>query len=233
MLKRTCFAAGLLLSAGSAGADELRGEFRVTSNYVWRGFSLSEDAPAVIGGIEYRHEKGWFGTAHAANVRVDGNPEQQAVLRAGLRRPIGNLQWDAGVNVYEYLRGDRFSATTGTLNPGSANKDDFVELFLGVSLGNGEFRYHRSEDYLGSNQLSNYYEFNYAIPAAKDAKLILHYGFTDSAAIVDHVSQLSDMAFGIAKGPFSLVITNLDDNEDGLQSRNPRVVISWYQGIDF
>lgn len=53
----------------------------------------------------------------------------------------------------------------------------------------------------------------------------------NSQAVDDHISWLGDTAFGIVKEPFSFLITNLDDNEDGRQSRNPRYVISWRQMI--
>jgi len=223
----------VLLPVSTAAADELRGELLVTSNYVWRGISLSEDAPAVLGGFDYLHERGAYGVLQVANVQVEGNPEQQLILTAGYARPVGEWGLNLGVVQYEYVRGDRYDPATGRLAPGTANNADFLELFLGISHGNGEFHYHRSEDYLGRGELSNYYELNYAAPLRGDASWLIHYGYTDSRAILDHASQLSDIAFGVVKGPFSFIITNLDDNEDGLQSRNPRFVLSWHQTIDF
>ena len=219
-----------LVFAAPAGSDELVGSVLVTTNYVWRGFSLSEDAPAVRGGIDYHHDHGHFASVQVATVRVDGNPEQQLVLRAGLVRRQGTWTFEGGAIGYEYVRGDRYNPTTGSLEPGTANDDDFFEVFIGAASGNGQFRYYRSEDYLGRGKLANYYEFNYWAPFA-GAQLLLHYGFTDSAAVVDHASQLSDMAFGVAKGPFAFVVANLDDHEDGLQSRNARYIVSWQQRI--
>lgn len=215
----------LLVLATPVFGAELVGNLLVTTNDVWRGFSLSEDAPAVPGSIDYRHEYGLFASA---TVRVDGNSEQQLALCAGLMRRQGEWTFDGGIIGYEYVRGDRYNATTGHLAPDTANDDDFFEALIGAAFGNGQFRYHRSEDYLGRGELSNYYEFNYAAPFA-GAQFLLHYGFT---AVVDHSSQLSDMAFGLAKGPFAFVVSDLDDNEDGLQSRNARYIVSRRQSIE-
>lgn len=238
-MHKSLMLAGFLIALPAAAEDLLKGEIFVTSNYVWRGLTLSDDAPSVIGGLDYRHRKGFFGSAHVANVRVDSdgdgeedNWEQLALLHGGIERPWRGLAMEAGAVFYEYTRGDRYDPGSGSLAPGSSNKNDFLELFLGARYGNGRFRYYRSEDYLGSGKISNYYEVDYIAPLHGGARAILHYGFADSPAIDDHSDQVSDTAFGIEKAGLMLLATNLDDNEDGMQSRNARYVIAWHYDID-
>lgn len=227
--------------AGTAIAD-FAGEFIVTSNYVWRGVSLSDDAPSVLGGFTYRDsaDAGLYGSARIAAVRVeeqddDGDlstrDEQQLLMRLGYRIPVQGWRVDVGALYYEFLRGNHFDAENNRLLPGTANQQDFPEAYIGIGKYGAEFRFSYSDDYFGSGAVSRYYELNYRHPLGETLSLVAHFGMLNSQAVDDHISWLGDTAFGIVKEPFSFLITNLDDNEDGRQSRNPRYVISWRQMI--
>lgn len=225
--------AAVLCSFAGAAAAEITGELFVTTNYVWRGLSLSEDAPSVIGGLAYRSRdgSGIHASAHIAGVQLDDRHEQQLVARLGYRIPVADWRLDLGGVYYEFLRGDHYDPSTNRLQPDTANEQDFAEAYVGIGKANAEFRYSYSDDYFGSGELSRYYEFNYRHSLGGDLSLLLHAGLANSRAIDDHAFWLGDTAIGIVKEPFSFVVTNLDDNEDGRQSRNPRFVVSWRQQI--
>lgn len=223
----------LLCSVTCTATAEITGELRVTTNYVFRGITLSDDAPSVIGGVAYRDQEDT--RTHAsllvAGVRMEGESEQQLIARIGHRIPVDDWRFDLGVVYYEFLRGDQYQASTNALQPGTANEQDFPEIYLGLMRANTQFRYSYSEDYFGTGEVSRYYELHYRHPVGEDVYLVAHFGLTYSRAIDDHAYWLGDTALGVVKEPFSLVITNLDDNEDGLQSRNPRVAVTWRQQI--
>ncbi|MGE0081131.1 MAG: TorF family putative porin [Thiohalomonadaceae bacterium] len=241
MAFRALFAALWLGLAGMAAA-EITGELIVTTNYVWRGVSLSDDAPSVLGGFAYREaaDSGLHASAHVAGVQVeeeddDGNletrDEQQLLAHLGYRMPVDDWRLDVGAVVYEFLRGDHFDPRENRLHPGTSNKQDFVEAYVGIGKAGAEFRYYYSDDYFGSGEVSRYYSIDYRHPLGDELSLLLHLGMLNSQAIDDHIYWLGDSAIGIVKEPFSFVITNLDDNEDGMQSRNPRFVVSWRHQI--
>lgn len=231
-----CGLAALIATLPPLAAAETVGDLLVTTNYVWRGISLSRDRPSVIGGVSWSSGEAWHAMAQAAGVVVRDDrgesAEQQIIVRAGRRFGHGAVRFDLGAVAYEYPRGDRFDPATGRLVPNSGNNGDFPELYLGAAYGNGEFRYSRSEDYLGSGELSHYYELNFAVPLAAGSQILLHYGYSDTRAIIDHAYRLSDTAFGIVKEPFSLLLSSLDDHEDGLQSENLRFVVSWHNRVE-
>lgn len=234
--------AALWLSLAGTAAAEITGEFIVTTNYVWRGVSLSMDAPSVLGGLSYRTstDAGLHGSAHIAAVQTEEENEggrktryeQQLLAHVGYRIPVNHWRVDVGAIVYEFLRGDQYDPHRNTLIPGTSNKQDFVEAYAGIARAGAEFRYYYSDDYFGSGEVSRYYTIDYRHPLGGDLALLLHYGMLNSQAVDDHIHWLGDSAVGIVREPFSFVITNLDDNEDGRQSRNPRFVISWHQRIN-
>ena len=103
----------------------------VTSNYVWRGMTYSDDSAAVFGGLDFSSESGfyagtWLSSMDAAEPDADslgGNTEVD--LYAGFSGETGSTEYDIGVIRYSYLD--------------TAN-DDYYELygsltFSGLTIG--------------------------------------------------------------------------------------------------
>ncbi|MFB6259216.1 MAG: TorF family putative porin, partial [Thiohalorhabdaceae bacterium] len=60
-------AAVLLTGTGAAQAG-LTGNVGVTNNYIWRGFTQTNDMPAVSGGLDYSHSSGIYVGTWISNV---------------------------------------------------------------------------------------------------------------------------------------------------------------------
>ncbi|RLA37810.1 MAG: hypothetical protein DRR03_01810 [Gammaproteobacteria bacterium] len=56
-LKSTCLAVGLLAAPILTHA-EIAANVALTSDYVWRGVSQTNEDPAILGGFDYEHDSG-------------------------------------------------------------------------------------------------------------------------------------------------------------------------------
>ncbi|MEQ9434631.1 TorF family putative porin [Hyphomonas sp.] len=99
----------LLATAGTAVAEgEWSGNVAITSDYVWRGISQSDEDPAIQGGFDYAngmfYAGTWasnvdFGDASDTNIEVD--------FYGGLAGALENgVSWDVGVIYYAYPDAD-------------------------------------------------------------------------------------------------------------------------------
>lgn len=130
-------AAALFLTAGQAAADGIpsRGKARapdtdtrvcstsgdvgVTSDYVFRGFSKSNEEAAIQGGVNFacgRFYAGFWGSSVADELNPDGS---EIKLYGGYKTTVGRFTIDLGLDYYIY--------------PGIADDRNFVELKAGAS----------------------------------------------------------------------------------------------------
>ena len=92
----------------------------VTSNYVWRGMTYTDDEAAVFGGLDYSYRDFYAGTwlsTMTSNTEVD--------LYAGFSGEAGSAEYDIGAIRYSYL---------------DTASDDYYELygsltFYGLTVG--------------------------------------------------------------------------------------------------
>ena len=120
----------LATAAGSAYAEgEWSGNVALSSDYVWRGISQSNEDMAISGGFDYANGLFYAGT-WASNVDFQDEPEDTNVeldFYGGLAGETeSGISWDVGVIYYSY--------------PDAEDSDlDFVELkgALGYSFSSG------------------------------------------------------------------------------------------------
>jgi uncharacterized protein (TIGR02001 family) len=113
----TSFTAGQAEDLGY-GLD-LSANVSVATDYVWRGDTQTDGAPAVQGGLDLVHSSGFY--VGNWNSNVDGGIEMDAY--AGFSNSLGILGYDAGAIGYFYPKQDGVN---------------FYELYAGLSLeGNG------------------------------------------------------------------------------------------------
>ncbi|MBV7482855.1 TorF family putative porin [Bordetella sp. BOR01] len=97
------FSAGfLLLTAAHGAAADVTGSATVTSDYVWRGSSQTQEDPAVQAGIKYAHESGLYGSVWGSNVKFkpDNGASSEFDLALGWN---GDIAQDWALDVY-FLR---------------------------------------------------------------------------------------------------------------------------------
>ena len=102
--------AALATLAGTALAEgEWSGNVALSSDYVWRGISQSNEDPAISGGFDYANGIFYAGT-WASNVDFQDEPEDtnmEVDFYGGLASEFANgVTWDVGVIYYAYPDAD-------------------------------------------------------------------------------------------------------------------------------
>ena len=130
----------LILGAGAAGTATAEGEWSgnvtLTTDYVWRGVSQSNEDMAIQGGFDYSNGIFYVGTwASSIDFEDDTDSNVEWDIYGGVAGEFeGGVGWDVGVIGYIY--------------PDSSDSDlDFVEVYGGLSyefeqgLGVGGYAY--------------------------------------------------------------------------------------------
>jgi len=108
MMKKTLIASALL--AASTGAlAEISGNVALTSDYVFRGISQTDNQMAIQGGLDYAHESGLYVGTWASNVDPDffngtgHDPQIELDLYFGYAGELASgVGYDLGYLRYEY-----------------------------------------------------------------------------------------------------------------------------------
>lgn len=114
----------LTAAAGAAYAEgEWSGNVSISSDYVWRGISQTNEDPAISGGFDYANGMFYAGT-WASNVDFEDGAEDtnmEVDFYGGLTSSFSNgVGWDVGVIYYAY--------------PDADDADyDFFEIYGGLS----------------------------------------------------------------------------------------------------
>jgi len=144
----------LVLSALAApAAAEVSANFGATSNYIWRGGSLSNEGPAIYGGLDYSHDSGIYAGLWQSSEGFTGSAETD--LYAGFSTEFSGVSVDVGAISYMYLQADTFNfneiyASVGfgpvsaSVANDSANKNMYFSVsgeFAGVSATFGSYAF--------------------------------------------------------------------------------------------
>ncbi|RDH89572.1 MAG: hypothetical protein DIZ77_04650 [endosymbiont of Seepiophila jonesi] len=135
-----CGAVMLGMSGLSVADNEFGMNIGVTSNYIWRGVTQTDDGAAVSGGVDYAHGSGFYAGAWASNVdwsTVDGagattpSPVSYELdLYGGYAGEIGDFGYDAGLIYYTYDD----SADSNFLELGLSGSWKFLSAGLNYTL---------------------------------------------------------------------------------------------------
>ncbi len=141
--------AGATIGAASAAHAETTANIALTSDYIFRGVSLSDNGPAIQGGFDWSSELLYAGV-WASNV-TEGI---EIDLYAGLTPTTGPVEWNIGAIGYFYPGADD-----------DASEFDYVEFLLGAStsltqqVSVGASVYY-APDNRGDTGEATYYEIN-------------------------------------------------------------------------
>ncbi|MDQ7016110.1 MAG: TorF family putative porin [Gammaproteobacteria bacterium] len=144
----------LVLSAiATPAAAEVSANFGATSNYLWRGISLSNEGPAIYGGLDFSHESGIYAGLWQSSEGGTGSAETD--LYAGYSTEFSGVSVDVGAIAYAYPQNDAanfnelyasvgFGPVSASVANDSENKTTYTTLgaeYAGVSLtfGNAAF----------------------------------------------------------------------------------------------
>jgi uncharacterized protein (TIGR02001 family) len=182
-----CFAATTLFAASSAmawesedGAHSTSASVALSSEYVWRGISQTDEDPAISGSFDYAHSSGFYAGTWASNVDYGDDASAEIDLYAGFAGEFGDsgVGYDVGVLRYIFPGEDyNFNEVYGSLSYsifslGVAHSSDALgsgedgtyysldagyDLPMGFSLAGGVGYYDLDEDAFGEDGYTNYY----------------------------------------------------------------------------
>lgn len=103
-LKKIALACSVALLGMSAQTfAEVSMNVGVTSNYIWRGVTQTNDAAAVSGGVDWSGESGLYAGAWASNVDFGpGTSPYELDLYGGYAGEISDFGYDVGLIYYTY-----------------------------------------------------------------------------------------------------------------------------------
>ena len=147
-------------------AAQLSGSVSLLSDYRYRGISLSNDRPAVQGGIAYDHDSGIYGGGFASSAYV-GRDTLQTIAYAGFARRLSpELSWDCGASYFSYSGSSQYN---------------YAEAYCGVASNRLSAKVYYSPDYIGLDARSWYGEINATLPLRDRLNLFGHAGLLDVA----------------------------------------------------
>lgn len=195
---------------------EFGAEVALTSNYVFRGYSESDEEPSIQGTFSASHGSGIYAALFAASVNNDGiyynGSPTEVTYTVGWGGDVGPVGLDLGLNYYTY--------------PGHVSPDpDTSEFYIGVSKDFGMFSaglsYAYSDDWynLGDN---GYLMLSGEVPVG-DFTISAHYGDTDR----DNNGDYEDWSLGVSTelGGFGLALT-FTDLDDGTGSEEDYTIFT-------
>jgi len=93
--------ASLTIMSFSASA-EVSMNLGVTSNYMWRGVTQSNDSAAISGGIDYTNDNGLYAGVWTSNVDFGAGSGSEVDLYVGYASSINSIDYDIGYVTYTY-----------------------------------------------------------------------------------------------------------------------------------
>lgn len=164
----------------------------LSSDYVWRGYSQTDNKPAISGSIDYAHISGFYAGSWASNVDFmigDDDAHLELDIYAGFAGEFGNSGVGYDISVLRYM----YPGTDG---------GDWNEV-------NGSLSYHyfslgiaHSGDVYGSSENGTYYNIGMDYPLPADINLNLGVGYYDYDADVfgrDNPDSATDYQIGLSK----------------------------------
>ncbi len=236
----TLLAAALVAvsAASSAQAQEtasfIPGDFTanaaLTSDYIFRGISQSDEGPAIQGGFDYTYNDeqdgfpGFYAGIWASNVDFNDGDEASVELDvyAGLQGTIDQLgsDWKLGGIYYAYPGADDdlnydFWEVAGSLT------HDFGPLIL-----SGAINY--SPEYFGETGDAWYFSYAASVPLPYDFTFNAHLGYQDIEDGVDYYDWSAGLGYSWNGFNFAVnyIDTDLDEPEECADGCSERVVFT-------
>ena len=202
------------LAAEPASPHTLTGNITLTSDYVFRGVSQTQNGPAIQGGFDYAHSSGFYAGTWASNVDwvsqgYKTNNSMEIDLYGGYKGSVGDIGYDVGAITY-YYPGDKIS---GIASP------DTTEIYLGASWKflSAKYSHVVSKNFIGwvnpvtgeASKNSSYIELNANYDLGSGWGVLGHVGHQkvegfDDASYTDWKLGVSkDVGFGVVSLAYS------------------------------
>lgn len=212
-LSTLCLAASTLFAASSAmawesedGAHSTSASVALGTDYVWRGYSQTDENPAISGSFDYAHAGGFYAGTWASNVDFGDDTSAEIDIYAGFGgETAGGLGYDIGVLRYIY--------------PGEDY--DWNEVYASVSYSFFSVGIAHSSDVYDSDESGTYYSasFDYDFDGISLSAGVGYYDYDSDVldsrdelddSVVDYRIGISTEAAG-----FGFDLTYYDTNSNG------------------
>ncbi|HEX8470966.1 MAG TPA: TorF family putative porin [Brevundimonas sp.] len=200
-------ALALLASAGAASAQDVAvtANLAVTSDYVFRGFSQTDENPAVQGGFDITKGSFYVG-AWASNVDFNDSTDAEVDLYGGYRTEVSGFAVDVGLIGYGYV-----SSPEGSNYP-------YLEAKLAVSRAIGPVTagaaVYYSPDFFGADDKATYVEANLAYSPITNLTLSGAVGEQFLDVSDDYVTWNVGATYAFAGTPLALDVRYSDTDVD-------------------
>ena len=190
--------AAVALPVTSSVAAENSANVALTSNYVFRGFTQTDDGVALQGGYDIQQSKediGWYAGVWGSNVDNGTSDGLEIDVYGGWKGTFGKqsaLGYEVGGIFYNYTDSD-FSK-------------DIKEVFAGVNYETAYFKLFIGDDGNQSSGDYTYFDFGASFIILKDIDLDIHAGHTsrdfakdysDASAAVSTELKGFDLSLGL------------------------------------
>ena len=215
VLKTTAIAA-LLAASGAATAVELTGNVALTTDYVWRGISQSDNAPAIQGGFDADLGQGLYAGVWGSNVEFNNDNSIELDLYAGWAGEYEGVGVDVGVIHYHYSGSAELNAN---------------EAYVGVSFGPATltqyFGLDTGSESTGDRGYGNYTDLALDLGSYDVVGFSTHLGYYDLDEASDDYWDVklaaSTTAFGV---DFELAYTDTDHTSDNGKQDDDKVTLT-------
>lgn len=209
-------------AAANASVEGLSANVGLTSNYLWRGVSQTDDGAAISGGIDYEHESGFYAGTWASNVDFGDAASYELDFYFGFGGDIGDtgFGYDVGYIYYAY--------------PDSDENDPMNEYDFGEVYGSISYSYFSFTANYGVNNDDGAELFDGALYLSADAafeiadglELGLHVGDYSFDSDYDE-GDYTDYGVSLSKDGFTFAISDTDLDQDDMN-----VTISYAIDVD-
>ena len=209
--------------AAHAGDGPFTANVGLVSDYAYRGYSQTDERPALQGGFDYAHESGLYAGVWGSNVSwlSDSDPDVSNSLEldiyGGYTGTVGAIGYDVGLLQYYY---------PGSY-PKGFNSPDTLEGYIGLSWEFLSFKYsYAFTDLFGYEKSdgSQYYDLGAAVDVGGGFTLAAHVGYSDIKGQDDY----TDWKLGVTKefGGFNFGLHYVDTDVDNADLADERVILS-------
>jgi len=215
VLKTTAIA-GLLAASGAATAVELTGNVALTTDYVWRGVSQSDNGAAIQGGFDADFGGGLYAGVWGSNVDFGDSASLELDLYAGWAGEFSGVGVDVGVIHYHY--------------PDEAGSN-FNEVYLGLSMGpvslTQSIGFDTGSENTGDHDFGNYTDLSVDLGEYENIAFGAHVGFFDvQEGGDDYYDVKLSASTSFIGADWELAYTDTDHTGDAGKNDDDKVILT-------
>jgi len=229
LIATSVLAASAVTSSVAMAESAFTANIGVTSNYMWRSLSQTNEQSAISGGLDYDFGNGFYVGTWASNVSWTDPIGYELDLYGGYGFDLGATSWDVGYIYYGYP----LTSNDSTLGTTSADFGEAYVNFTWTWLGLGvAYQTNAATDDPSVEESGNIYYYvsgDWEVGGVGLGAKVGQYTFKNWSAgdytYVEAYLSKDDFTFSVAKN-------NAEEAEWYTGVDDPRVWVSWSKSFD-